>query len=59
MNEFDKTLQLVQQRLSRDDALNRELLTTLREMGGAARSMRELADNLKRHPETLIRGKSQ
>ena len=59
MSEFNKTLQLAQQRLGKDDVLTFELLTTLREIGSAARSLRELADNLKQHPESLIRGKSQ
>jgi len=59
MGEFNKTLQLAQQRLGKDDVLTFELLSTLREIGGAARSLREFADNLKQHPESLIRGKSQ
>ena len=59
MSELDKTLQLVQQRLGKDDVLTFELLTTLCEVGGAARSTRELVDYLKQHPESLIRGKSQ
>jgi len=56
--QFDKTLQLVEKRLGQDDPLSYELLTTLREVSSAARSMRDLADSLEEHPESLLRGKT-
>jgi paraquat-inducible protein B len=40
-----------------DSALNTELNTLLLQGGGAARSLRALADYLEEHPEALIRGK--
>jgi len=56
--ESEVTLLLLQERLDRDDPLTYELLITLREIGAAARSMRELADELEENPESLIRGKA-
>ena len=45
--------------LADDGALNQELLTVLREISSAARSVRKLADELERSPESLLRGKRQ
>ncbi len=45
--------------LADDGALNQELLTVLREISSAARSVRRLADELERRPESLLRGKRQ
>ena len=42
-----------------DSALGQQLDSTLQEVGGAARALRLLADYLERHPEALIRGKSE
>jgi hypothetical protein len=36
---------------------NGNLQSTLKELTGAARSVRSLADYLDRHPEALIKGK--
>lgn len=55
--ELEATLQLLQKRLNRDDPLTREIVRTLRELGSASRSVRELADYLEEHPEALLRGK--
>ena len=41
-----------------DSLFNAELINLLQQGGGAARSMRVLADYLERHPEALIRGKT-
>lgn len=59
LDELEKSLQVVQQRLSPDDPLSYELLSTVRELGSAARSMRDLADYLEQHPESLLRGKTK
>lgn len=56
--ELESTLQLAQKRLSRDDPLTYELISTLREVGSAARSLRGFADYLEEHPESLIKGKA-
>jgi paraquat-inducible protein B len=45
------------ERIAEDGALNQELLTALREISASARSVRELADELERRPESLLRGK--
>ena len=42
-----------------NSALGAELGSTLQEVRGAARSVRVLADYLERHPEALIRGKTE
>jgi len=41
-----------------DAAGQRELVTALRELTGAARSLRALADSIERHPESLVFGRS-
>ncbi len=41
-----------------DSAFNTELINLLQQGGGAAQSLRVLADYLERHPEALIRGKT-
>lgn len=40
-----------------DSVLGQQMESTLREVGGAARSLRLLSDYLERHPEALIRGR--
>jgi paraquat-inducible protein B len=42
-----------------DSALGARLDATLEEVSRAARGLRGLADYLERHPEALIRGKSE
>jgi paraquat-inducible protein B len=58
MGELEALFKLGRQRLGRDDPLNYEILAALREVGGAARSMRALADFLEEHPEALLKGKN-
>ena len=58
LTEFEKTLQLLQERLDANEPLMHELTAALREIGDAARSVRDLADALEEHPESLVRGKS-
>ena len=57
MRELQATLQLIQTRLDHDDALMSGLMDLIREMDRTSRSIRALADELERHPESLIRGK--
>lgn len=45
--------------LGKDAAVPQDLRDTLQEVGRAARSVRVLADYLERHPEALIRGKTE
>ena len=57
LTEFEETLQLLQERLDANEPLMHELTAALREIGDAARSVRDLADVLEEHPESLVRGK--
>jgi paraquat-inducible protein B len=56
---LDKTLSAVRGVMSEDAPLIVELEKTLREISDAARSFRQLADTLERHPEALIQGKEK
>ena len=57
LSEFEETLQQLQERLDGNGPLMHELVAALREIGSAARSVRDLADALEEHPESLLRGK--
>jgi paraquat-inducible protein B len=57
-DSLDQTLQSVNGVVSEDAPLIVELENTLKEISAAARSIRQLADELEQHPETLIQGKS-
>ena len=52
-----KTLVQAEDVIGEDSPLMYELDNTLKEVGAAARSIRLLADYLKRHPEALLKGK--
>ena len=54
-----RTLDHVDASVGPDGGLNQELTNTIRELGQAARNLRSLTDYLERHPESLIRGKSE
>ncbi|WP_430734706.1 intermembrane transport protein PqiB [Halodesulfovibrio aestuarii] len=54
-----KTMEGAHQLLSKDSATVVELQRALREMSEAARAIRSLADQLERHPESLLRGKER
>lgn len=53
------TLESADRLMSPDAPLQREARDALRELGRAAEAMRALADQLERHPESLLRGKSE
>jgi paraquat-inducible protein B len=64
--EFDRTLVSAQGTLDSANTmiepnsdLGERLDETLQEVSGAARALRLLADYLERHPEALIRGKTE
>jgi paraquat-inducible protein B len=64
--ELDQTLQQAQSTLktiegsvSKSSPLYFELMRVLKELGGAARSIRLMADYLERHPDALIYGKGK
>jgi paraquat-inducible protein B len=54
-----KTLASIDQTLAPEAPLRRDLQESLREVGRAAQSFRVLADYLERHPEALLRGRSE
>ena len=58
--QLNKTLEQVDgvaAGLSEDSDAYQELLRTMRELSGAARSLRQMAEYLERHPEALLKGK--
>ncbi|NIO03361.1 MAG: MCE family protein [Proteobacteria bacterium] len=57
MEQARKTLAVAETDLGEDSPLLVEFDNALREVGAAARSIRLLADYLKRHPEALLKGK--
>ncbi len=59
LTELENTLRLVQAHMDANEPLMYELLSALHEIGSAARSVRDLADVLEEHPESLVRGKAK
>lgn len=57
VQQFNRSLQALEHGLSGDSALAHELGDTLKALKDAARSFRQLSDDLGRHPESLLRGK--
>jgi paraquat-inducible protein B len=57
--EAQSTLGQAKQTLSEDSPLSYEITETLQELQKSARSIRLLADDLKRHPESAIWGKGK
>jgi paraquat-inducible protein B len=58
LKNFNQTLTNANKLIEPNSVLDTELNNMLKEGGGAARSLRVLADYLERHPEALIRGKT-
>ena len=59
LEQVRKTLAVAEDALAEDSPLLYELDNALKEVSAAARSIRLLADYLKRHPEALIKGKGR
>ena len=59
MDQARETLEILQSRLGKDSPLLNQLENTLLEFSEMARSIRSLANYLSRHPEALIRGKTE
>ncbi len=57
LKQAEKSLGVIENTLKNDSPLQQDLQITLREMARTARSVRNLADYLERHPESLIEGK--
>ena len=58
MKQAEETLKAIEKRVGKDSPLLNQLDNTLKEFSEMARSIRSLANYLSRHPEALIRGKS-
>jgi paraquat-inducible protein B len=58
LTNADKLLGNAGTLIAPDSTFNAELINLLQQGGGAAKSLRLLADYLERHPEALIRGKT-
>ena len=59
LEQLEQTLAVAEARLDRNDPVSYELVNTLREVSGAATSLRKLANYLETHPEALLRGRNQ
>jgi len=59
LEEARATLNRAQGLLAEDAPLQGDLRTTLRDVSRAAQAVRDLADYLERHPESLLRGKRE
>lgn len=59
LEQARKTLAAAERTLSADAPLQQDLRDALREIGRSAESLRTLTDYLDRHPESLIRGKTE
>jgi paraquat-inducible protein B len=59
LNSAQSTLNAIKGSISKDSALYYELMQVLKELTGAARSIRVMADYLERHPDALIYGKGR
>ena len=53
----ESTLLTIEKSVAEDGPMGSEILVTLRELSEAAKSIRNMADFLERHPEALIKGK--
>jgi paraquat-inducible protein B len=57
--EAQKTLKKASDAISGESVISAELIRSLEELNRTNRSIQDLADFLKRHPESLLRGKKQ
>lgn len=55
--QADRTLKTIENVVGENSITTVELAETLKEFSSAARSIRNLADYLNRHPETIVRGR--
>jgi phospholipid/cholesterol/gamma-HCH transport system substrate-binding protein len=55
--QADRTLKTIENVVGENSITTVELTETLKEFSSAARSIRNLADYLNRHPETIVRGR--
>lgn len=58
LKQTQQTLASIEETLGRNSTVRSDLETALEDLSKAARSLRVLADYLERHPEALLRGKT-
>jgi paraquat-inducible protein B len=58
LEQAHRTLSAIEEVAGKDSQVRYRLSTALQELATAARSVRELADYLERHPEALLQGKN-
>ena len=58
VTQADRVLTSVDRGYGKDSEIQRELTRAMVQVGDTARSIRQLADFLDRHPEALIRGRA-
>ena len=58
LEQAESTLRTIEVFAEEDSYFQKDLADALNELEGAARSIRQLADYLARHPEALLRGKT-
>jgi paraquat-inducible protein B len=58
MRQAETTLSSVEGSIGENSEVRDRIATTLRELGLTARSIRDFADYLERHPEALVKGKT-
>ena len=59
LGEVQSTLAQTRQTLSEDSTLSYEITETMQEIQRGVRAIRLLADDLKKHPESVIWGKGK
>lgn len=59
LNRLNQSLDTVDGTLSPQSPLSQDARRSLQELGMAAQSLREMADYLQRHPESILRGKPE
>lgn len=58
LRQAKRVLRTADSVISPDATLHREIVSALRDLSAAARSIRNMAEYLERHPDSLLRGKS-
>jgi hypothetical protein len=58
VNQASTTMRSIDELINRDSEVRPAIVTALKDLADASRSIKLLADFLERHPEALIRGKN-
>ena len=58
LSQLESTLKVAEERLQPSDPISRELKSALYEIGASAEALKSLAEFIKEHPESMIRGRN-